>query len=79
MRSIDELAKACTPAEPEAGVAGELKMDDAMIEKFLDKIANRVIDRLSNAQESKEDAKTDEPQTEPENIDNTDEGGEDDG
>lgn len=79
MRSIDELAKACTPAEPEAGVAGELKMDDAMIEKFLDKIANRVIDRLSNAQESKEDATTDEPKTEPENIDNTDEGGEDDG
>lgn len=78
MRSIDELAKACTPAEPEAGGAGELKMDDATIEKFLDKIANRVIDRLSSAQESNNDP-ADKPNDEPEDIDNSDEGGEDDG
>lgn len=78
MRSIDELAKACTPAEPEAGGAGELKMDDAMIEKFLDKIANRVIDRLSNMPDSNND-QSDEQNDEPENIDNPDEGGEEDG
>ncbi len=78
MRSIDELAKACTPAKPEAGVAGELKMDDATIEKFLDKIADRVIDRLSPAPESNND-QADKPNDEPEIIDNTDEGGEDDG
>ena len=77
MRSIDELAKACAPVENETGGAGELKMDDATIEKFLDKIADRVINRL-NAPDSKGD-QTDEPNDEPENIDNTDEGGEDDG
>lgn len=78
MRSIDELAKACAPVENETGGAGELKMDDATIEKFLDRIADRVIDRLTPTPDSNND-QADKPNDEPENIDNADEGGEDDG